>query len=84
MLGAIKVYVVMTAFTIYVLHNKKSQKRPFRGKISVKVASMTPNNMGFYIEIVECFRKNRIFLLNKVDLPTLPGPSQYIGTVHKL
>ena len=48
------------------LHNKKSPKRPFRGEISQKVTSKTPLIIGFYIRIVECFRKNRKFLLHKL------------------
>ena len=67
-----------------VLHNKKSPKLPFRGRISILFfTSMTPLIIAFAMGIDECFEQNRTFLLNKVNSPTITMPSQYIPTVHK-
>ena len=66
------------------VHNKKCLKRPFRGVLAKKVTSTTPLNIGFYIYIVECFRKSRTFLLNKLEMRTISSPPQYIWLLHKL
>ena len=53
------------------LHNKKCLKRPFRGVLAKKVTSTTPLNIGFYIGIIEFFRKHWTFLLNKLKIRTI-------------
>ena len=66
-----------------VLHNKKSPKTAFPGRISHFFTSTTPLNIGIVMGIDECFRQNRKFLLSKVNSHTISMPTQYIPTVHK-